>query len=153
MNLALRADHRTQALWACDCAQRVLPFFEEVYRADRRPRQAIDTGRAWVRTGIFNMRAIRAAALGAHAAARTAPAFSPARSSARAAGQAVAAAHSGRHAIAAAIYAATAVRDAASASDADSAVFQEREWQYRRLRQLLGRRARKPSKTGIRCDK
>ena len=30
--LAGRADDKTLAVWACDCAERVLPYFEKKYR-------------------------------------------------------------------------------------------------------------------------
>ena len=134
--LANRTDHRTLATWAADCAERVLPYFEERYPDDNRPRKAIDALRMWVRTGVFRMADIRKDALAAHAAAREAEEYNPARSAARAAGQALATAHVPRHALAAAIYAATAVRDVTSSSDADAATVREREWQYQRLVEL-----------------
>lgn len=137
--LAGRTGHRTLAVWACDCAKRVLPYFEERHPADNRPRRAIETGRKWIKTGVFKMAEIRGASLSAHAAARAADAGSAARSAARAAGQAVAAAHVPAHAIAAALYAATAVRDA---HETDPAVVAERLWQYRRLLALKKRRLR-----------
>ncbi len=137
--LAARTDHKKLAIWAAGCAERVLPFFEEKYPDDDRPRKAIAALRAWVKTGMFRMTAVRGGSLAAHAAARQAEEYSAARSAARAAGQALATAHVPRHAIAAAIYAATAVRDAASSSDA--AVAKERDWQYRRLLQI---RKKKP---------
>lgn len=135
--LAGQTDHRTLVVWACDCAQRLLPFFEEQYPADDRPRLAIEAGRIWVRTGTFKMADIRKASLDSHTAAREAEDYSSARSAARAAGQAVAAAHAAGHAIAAAVYAVTAIRDGAEASDADSAVKTEREWQYHHLLDLI----------------
>lgn len=129
-------DHQSAVTWACDCAQRVLPYFEEMYPEDDRPRLAIAVGRAWIRTGVFHMANIRKASLDSHAAARDAQEYSAARSAARAAGQAVAAAHAAGHSIAAAIYAATAVRDGARAAEADAAVTTEREWQYLHLLEL-----------------
>jgi len=33
-------DHRSLALWAVDCAEHVLPHFEEMYPEDDRPRKA-----------------------------------------------------------------------------------------------------------------
>jgi hypothetical protein len=134
--LAGRTGHRTLAIWAADCAERVLPYFEEKYPGDHRPRKAIVDLRAWVRTGVFRMADIRAASLAAHAAARDVAEDDAARSAARAAGQALATAHVPRHALAAAIYAATAVRDATNSSDADAATLQEREWQYQHLLEL-----------------
>lgn len=135
--LSGRTDHKTLATWAADCAVRVLPYFEEEYPDDNRPRTAIEALRKWVKTGVFRMAEVRKASLDAHAAARNAAEFTPARSAARAAGQAMATAHVARHALAAAIYAATAVRDATPSSDADAATLRERQWQYRHLLDLV----------------
>jgi hypothetical protein len=134
--LADKTDHKALATWALDCAERVLPYFENKYPKDGRPRVAIETGRAWVRTGVFSMAVIRKASLDSHAAAREVNDDDAARSAARAAGQAVAAAHVPAHALAAAAYAATVVRDASKPTDADAAVAKEREWQYRHLLEL-----------------
>lgn len=134
--LVSKTDHKTLAIWAADCAERVLPYFEEQYPADTRPRKAIEACREWARTGVFRMADVRSTSLAAHAAARDAEAYSPARSAARAAGQAMATAHVPAHALAAAIYAATAVRDAADAAVADIAATGERDWQYRHLLRL-----------------
>jgi hypothetical protein len=134
--LAKKTDHKTLATWALDCAERVLPFFEMKYPDDSRPRVAIETGRAWVKTGVFSMAVIRKAALDSHSAARGVKDDDAARSAARAAGQAVATAHVPAHALAAAVYAATAIRDANSPAHADAAVTKEREWQYRHLMKL-----------------
>jgi hypothetical protein len=133
------ADQQSVVTWACDCAQRVLPYFEEMYPEDDRPRLAIAAGRAWVRTGVFRMADIRKASLDSHAAARDAQEYNAARSAARAAGQAVAAAHVAGHAIAAAIYAATAVRDGVETASDGATVAAEREWQYRHLLELRQR--------------
>ncbi len=84
------------------------------------------------------MAEVRKTSLAAHAAARDVKEGDPAHSAARAAGQAMATAHVSTHAIAAAIYAATAVRDAADPADADAATLREREWQYQRLLELAG---------------
>lgn len=135
--LAGTADHKTLAVWGCDCAERVLSYFETGFPEDDRPRLAIQAGRAWVRTGVFRMPDVRRASLAAHAAARAAQDDNAARSAARAAGQAVAASHVPSHAIAAAIYAATAVRDRASAADAIAAATEERQWQYQHLLELV----------------
>ena len=123
-----RQDQTTMAVWAADCAERVLPLFEAISPADGRPRSAIEACRAWARTGVFRMADIREASLGAHAAARDAEEGSAARFAARAAGQAVATAHVPQHAYGAAYYALKAV---AAANPAD--VAREREWQAARL--------------------
>jgi hypothetical protein len=128
--------HMTLAIWAIDCAERVLPCFEEQYPEDPRPRMALETLREWIATGVFKMAVIRKASLDAHAAAREVGDDSPARSAARAAGQAVATAHVPRHAYGAAVYAQQAVFRASDPAKADAAAVKERDWQYRHLREL-----------------
>jgi len=110
-------------LWACECAEHVLPYFEKDYPEDERPRKAIEAGRSWVRDEI-SFSEIRAAALAAHAAAREA-CHPAAIAAARAAGQTAGTAHVAGHAPHAADYAVKA----AEAAD----VAGEREWQYRHL--------------------
>src|SRR5665647_2728214 len=85
-----KTDHKTLTVWACDCAERALPYFEDRYSYDSRPRLAIEAGRAWVKTGVFRMADIRKIALAAHAAARDVKDDNAARSAARAAGHALA---------------------------------------------------------------
>lgn len=132
-DLVGQSDHRLLAIWAADCAARVLATFEEIYPADSRPSQAIEAGRAWAR-GALTMTAARQAAFAAHAAARDAKKGSAAaEAAARAAGHAAATAHVASHAIHAAIYAATTVREVTAAAEADAATTREREWQYHHL--------------------
>lgn len=138
-DLADSINHRILAIWAADCAERVLPFFESVSPEDDRPRRAIEAVRSWARTGVFRMADVRKASLAAHAAAREVEEDDAARSAGRSAGQAVATARVPRHAVAAAVYAATAVRYAANPSDADSAILEERSWQYKHLIELADR--------------
>jgi immunity protein 5 of polymorphic toxin system len=131
-----KTDHKTLAIWACDCAERALPYFESKYPKDDRPRLAIEAGRAWVKTGVFKMADVRKTALAAHAAAREANDDDAARSAARAAGHALATAHVPTHAVAAAIYAATAVRDAVEPANTGTATNEERVWQLQHLLNL-----------------
>ena len=128
--LVSKTDHKIVALWAIDCAERVMPHFEEQYPADHRPRHAIETLKTWIDTGVFAMAVIRKASLAAHAAAREVREDSPARSAARAAGQAVATAHVPRHAYGSALYAQQAIHRATNSMDA---VERERNWQYQHL--------------------
>ncbi len=100
-------DHRSLMLWAADCAERVLPYFEERCSKDDRPRKALEAGRAWAR-GELAMSKAREAALAAHAAAR-------------AADHAAATAHVSDHARHAATYAVTAATAAAIPTDAGTA--------------------------------
>lgn len=136
VELVKKTDHKTLAVWAIDCAERVMPYFEEKYPEDHRPRQAIETLQAWINTGMFKMAVIRKASLTSHAAAREVGEDNAARSVARAAGQAVATAHVRTHSIGAAIYALQAIHRATNSSDADAAVAKERDWQYQRLLEL-----------------
>jgi hypothetical protein len=134
--LVNKTNHKTLAIWAADCAERALPYFEEKYPEDTRPRNAIEACREWARTGVFRMADVRKTSLAAHAAARDVQEDNAARSAARAAGHAMATAHVPSHAIAAALYAATAVRDATNSPEADIATIKEREWQYQHLLRL-----------------
>jgi hypothetical protein len=129
-------DQKTLAVWAIDCAERVLPYFEKEYPDDYRPREAIETLKTWIKTGVFKMAVIRKASLDAHAAAREVGKDSAARSAARAAGQAVATAHIPTHAIGSAIYALQAIHRATNAAHTYEAVASEREWQYQHLQRL-----------------
>ena len=100
----LMRDRRAQAAWAADCAEGVLPYFEEAFLDDDRPRKAIEAARAWAR-GEIRIGEARAAALEAHAAARAASAHPAAVAAARSAGHAAATAHTAGHAPHAAAYA------------------------------------------------
>jgi hypothetical protein len=135
-------DQRTLAVWAIDGVERVLPFFEENYPDDHRPKNALEACRAWIQTGVFRMAVIRTASLAAHAAARDAGEDTAARSAAHAAGQAVATAHVKTHALGAAKYALQAVWRSTSPSDA--AIAQERDWQYQHLLALRQQRDVEP---------
>ncbi len=99
-----KMDKQALAIWASDCAQHVLPYFEEKYPDDDRPRKAIEAARAWVKDEITVGEA-RSAAFAAHKAAREVE-DDIARAVARAAGHAAATAHVASHAVHAADYAA-----------------------------------------------
>ncbi|MEO8683930.1 MAG: putative immunity protein [Devosia sp.] len=100
-------EHRALALWAADCAERVLPLFEAAQPGDKRPRAAIAGARAWAR-GTMAIAEARKRAFAAHAAAREAGSEAG-RQAARAAGHAAATAHVPSHAPHAANYALKAV--------------------------------------------
>ena len=133
-----KRDQRLLASWAIACANHVLPLFERALPDDDRPRTALAVGRAWVRTGVFRMPAIRGASLAAHAAAKRVK-DDAAKAAAHAAGQAVATAHVTQHAYGAAYYAlraiaaTTGLRTAVGTPAIARAVLRERAWQDRRL--------------------
>jgi hypothetical protein len=133
VELVRRTNHRTLAAWAIDCAERVLPYFEERYPEDHRPRNAIEACQEWIDTGVFRMSEIRKASLAAHAAAREVGEDNAARSAARAAGQVAATPHVPTHSIGAANYALQAIHRATHSSEADAAVAKERDWRYQHL--------------------
>jgi hypothetical protein len=99
-------DHRALAVWAADVAETLLPRFE-TDSADKRPRMAIETARAWAR-GEVTVGAAQKASIAAHAAAREAI-HAPAIAAARAAGHAVATAHMADHSLGSLIYGAKCV--------------------------------------------
>ncbi|HEX5467369.1 MAG TPA: hypothetical protein VFW92_11935 [Candidatus Limnocylindrales bacterium] len=104
-------DHHLLALWAADCAEHVLPLFQEVRPDDDRPRRAIELARAWAR-GEIRMTESRTSAGHADAAARDLR--GAARHAAYAAAQAAAVAHVPAHELGAAAYAIRAVQAAAA---------------------------------------
>ncbi|MFH0974049.1 MAG: hypothetical protein V1817_04670 [Candidatus Micrarchaeota archaeon] len=121
LNKLNKRKQKALALWAADCAERVLPFFEKEYPKDDRPRNAIQAARAWTR-GEITVGSARASAIAAHAAARDAArarhpaACAAAVAAARAAGHAAATAHVVGHAVHAAVYAVKAAEAAGAAS-------------------------------------
>lgn len=136
LELVSKTDHKTLAIWAIDCAERVIPYFEEKFPKDNRPRQALIALKTWIDTGVFKMAVIRKASLDSHAAAREVGEDSSARSAARVCGQTVATAHVPRHTYGSAIYAQQAIHRAANPPETETTVERERDWQYQRLLEL-----------------
>jgi hypothetical protein len=99
-------DRRVLAVWAADCAARMLSLFEAQVPGDTRVHDAIDGLRAFAR-GEMRIGMVRILAAQAHAAARE-TSDPAAIAAARAAGQAAAVAHMAAHARGAAAYAAMA---------------------------------------------
>lgn len=102
-------DRKQLVIWASDCAERVLPLFEEHYPEDDRPRKAIEAARSWA-AGTLRISDARKFAFAAHAAARDAT-RPESIAAARAAGHAAATAHVPTHAKYAASYAAKSTED------------------------------------------
>jgi Imm-5 like putative immunity protein len=119
------ADRRIIAVWAADCAERVLGLFEVEAPWDSRPRDAIARTRAFARGELDVAGEIRRRFAGGGAAREVS---SPAAvAAARAAGQAASVSHMGAHALGAAAYAAKAA--GLAAPDQLDAVSQEIRWQ------------------------
>ena len=131
-----KPDQKILAVWAIDCAEHVLPYFEEKYPNDDRPRKAIEVLREWVNSGEFSMKAIRGASLSAHAAAKGKK-EADAIFAAHAAGQAVATAHVPTHAVGSSLYGIRAA--AAHSGNVNDGLVKERDWQLERLREYAKR--------------
>ncbi len=126
-------DHHLLALWAAECAERVLHYYEAVCSDDNRPRCAIEAIRAWA-NGEIKMTESKAAAGAAQDAAREIKGVSEsARMAALSAGQAAVVAHVAAHELGAAAYAIRAVMEAVPKSEREAARIVERDWQRKRL--------------------
>lgn len=122
-------DRRIVAVWAADCAERVLPLFEAEAPDDDRARDAIARARAFARGELTAAEEIRRRFVAGRAARS---ATSPAGvSAARAAAQAAGVAHMGAHALGAAAYAAKAMELAHP--DDSKARAEEVRWQLAHL--------------------
>ena len=67
--IKIKSFHKAIAMWAADCSEHVLGYFERNVRNNTRPREAIEAARAWAR-GESGVKEARKAAFAAHAAAR-----------------------------------------------------------------------------------
>ncbi len=124
------SDHHLLALWAADCAEHVLHFFEEEQPSDPRPRQAIEAVRAWT-CGELKMMETRA--MGGHSMAAARNLKGAARNAAYAAGQAAVTAHVAAHELGAAAYAIKAVWESVEKNEKDKAGEKECKWQRNQL--------------------
>ena len=124
--------HRTLILWSIECAERVLPIFEEKHPQDKRPREAVEAAKAWAH-GKIKMPVAKKTAHAAHNAA-TAVAEDPAAcAAARAMGHVVGTVHVETHAMGFVMYAITSFVYAAEQKDVDNVLAKECNWLYDRL--------------------
>jgi len=129
-------NERTARLYACDCAEHVLPLYEAAMPGDTRPRRAIEVARLYA-DGKATSEELAAAVDDARAAARAAS-WAAARAAAGTAAGAAAVDAAGAAAVDAAWAAARAAAwTAAGAAAVDAAVAAERKWQADRLRVVL----------------
>jgi hypothetical protein len=153
LRIVIEPADREMRLFACDCAERVLPIFEQQYPEDnRRPRQAIETARrfalgkatqeelaaAWAAAvEVAEAAATWDVAWAAEAAATTT--WAAARAAAATTWAAAEAAAAAAWAAAAAAWAAATwdVAWAAEAAEAAAARAAEEEWQKKRFIELL----------------
>ncbi|TCL53908.1 hypothetical protein EDD76_12429 [Kineothrix alysoides] len=129
----LEEDHHLLAIWAAQCAQHVLHYFEEMRPEDDRPRRAIELTQAWV-NGEITMKQARFAAGASQDAAREVKEVSEAaKLAALSAGQAAVVAHVAAHELGAAAYAIRAVMAASPEDKREMFRHQECQWQRDRL--------------------
>jgi len=123
------ADRRLVAMWAADCAERVLGLFEQEAPDDDRPRDAIARTRAFGRGELTAAGEIRRRFVAGRAARDVASPIAVA--AARAAAQASGVAHMGAHALGAAAYSAKAA--GLAAPEEAEAVDDEIRWQLEHM--------------------
>lgn len=69
ITLISKQKHRTLVMWALDCAQEPLAYFESRYPNEMRLRRALELSEAWAR-GVIKMPEAKRAILDAHAVAK-----------------------------------------------------------------------------------
>lgn len=120
-------------MWAIDCAEHILPIFENKYPKDNRPREALLAAKSWAH-GHIKMPAAKKAAQATHNAATAVAEKDPAAcAAARAMGHAVGAVHVETHAIGVVMYGITAFVYSSKEEDADAVIARECKWFYNRL--------------------
>ena len=124
--------HRTLVLWAVDCAMPVLDFFQSRVPMEKRPYEAIEAAKAWMR-GDIKMPVAKKAIHAAHHAAAEALGDPAACAAARAIGHAAATVHVETHALGLVFYGLTAYVYGAAPEDADQIVAEECKRYYERL--------------------
>lgn len=116
----------------------MLKNFENVCPEDKRPRLAIEAARKWA-DGEMPMPEARSIAFNAHASARDTEDMS-AEFAACSAGHSAATAHVAEHAVHASTYAVKSIYHSMK-DNANAAVEEERNWQYKHLRDLSGKKS------------
>ena len=132
--LIQKQSHKTLVLWSIECAEHVLPIFEEKYPLDVRPRKAVEAAKTWAHGEIKMPEAKRAAHSAHSAATEVVEDNAAACAAARAAGHVVGIVHVATHAMGFIMYAVTAFIYAAdAANDPDDVTAKECQWLYLRL--------------------
>ena len=129
----LTDDNHRLALWAADCAEHALRFFEEACPDDSRPRKAIEAARAWARGEITVTESKNAAGASQDAAREIKGISEAARMAALSAGQAAVVAHVAAHELGAAAYAIRAVMETVPKPEKEEARIRECRWQRERV--------------------
>jgi hypothetical protein len=126
--------HETAVLWAAECAKRVLTIYEDKYRDDKRPREAIAAAVKWAKNPTEKNRDAAYHAASSASSAAAGAAYHAAANAAYAAYAAANAAANAAYAVDANAYAAA---NAAYADAHAEARTVERLWQSNRLIALI----------------
>ncbi|HUT82855.1 MAG TPA: Imm5 family immunity protein [Candidatus Bathyarchaeia archaeon] len=125
--------HRTLVLWTIECAEHVLPIFEEKYPQDKRPHEAIEAAKTWA-SGKIKMPIAKKAAHSTHNAATAVAEENPAAcAAARAMGHVVGTIQVETHAMGFVMYAITAFVYAANQKNVDEVITKICDWLFDRL--------------------
>lgn len=130
MDRIRETDHRTLILWALDCAADTLAAFATLHAEEARPRNCLESSRAWSR-GEIKMAVARRAILNCHAAARELEPVSAALCHAM--GHAGATVHVETHAIGLPMYELTAIVRASGTEPFGPAILEKIRWYEARL--------------------
>ena len=122
--------HYLLAIWAAKCAEHVLPYFENEYPEDKRPRKAIESTFSWAR-GEIKTTESKIAAYYSNNSARGA--VGSAKFAAMSAGQAAVVAHVPAHELGAAAYAIRAIITASKDEEKEINCLKENKWQHEQL--------------------
>lgn len=132
LSLIEKQKHKTLVLWALEYAEELVDKFERKYPNEPRPREALETCRAWSQ-GKVKMPVAKKAIHATHNAATEIVDDIVYCSIARAIGQAVATVHVGTHAIGGPMYALTALVYEGGQENASTEVTKECDRLYNRL--------------------
>lgn len=130
--LIKKSTHKVLILWALDCANDLLMLFENEYKADLRPRIAIEKGYLWA-SGTIKMPEAKKAILDAHQSATEHQDNLVACALARAIGQGISTIHIRTHAIGIVIYGVTAFLRQKPTIDPNEIIKERVEWFYQKL--------------------
>ena len=129
----IRQDHKTLALWAIDCAKRMVELFEAAFPSDDRPRRAVEAAKQWA-FGIIKMPTAKQAAHAAHhAATEVFTTDKAACAASRACGHAVGTVHTQTHAMAFIVYFLSALILSSKPDTIDLTIDKEIAWLYDRF--------------------
>ena len=132
--LVEKQKRRVLVKWAIECAEDILPIFENKFPKDNRPREALEAAKAWA-SGKIKIPVAKKAAHAAHNAATEAGDDNPAaRAAARTMGHVIGTIHVETHAMGVVMYGITAFVYANNQENTEKVVTEKCDWFYDRLK-------------------